>query len=234
MHEPLRQDPKMLYVKVWEAPVVVSHWLMALAVIVLGVSGYLIGDPPFSQTGDASASYSLGTIRFIHFLAGYVLSAAFLLRLYWGVVGNRFCRWTSMLPLRKQRWLAMGEEIKYLLRPKGAFHIYTGHAPLANLSYLVLYLGIFFSIVSGFTLYAQAQYSPLWRWVAGLAMPLFAGNLNVVHLLHHLALWFFALFLLIHLYLVLYTILVSRTTEVDTMLSGRKFVFEEDLSRYAE
>jgi hypothetical protein len=34
--------------------------------------------------------------------------------------------------------------------------------------------------------------------------------------------------------MVTYTMVVSRTAEVDTMISGRKFVYREDLSPYDE
>ncbi len=222
------------YAEVWELPVRITHWVMVLALLVLGTTGYLIGNPPFSAPGEASGLYTFGTIRFIHFLAGYVLLATLLFRLYWGLVGNRYCRWTMMLPTKRKRWLGMKEEIKDLLNPKGPFRVYTGHSPLANTSYIVLYLALVFSMISGFTLYAQGQYSPFWRSVAATGLALFGNKLNTVHLLHHLALWFFAIFLVIHLYLIAYTIIVSCSTEVDTMISGRKFVLEDHISIHSE
>ncbi len=234
MDQSTPQTEKMLYVQVWEAPVRITHWILVLALLCLGITGYLIGNPPFSAPGEASFVYTFGTIRFIHFLAGYVLLASFLLRVYWGFVGNRFCRWTTMLPFTRRRWLGLREEVECLLFPKGNFPVFTGHAPLANVSYLVLYLGVLFSITSGFTLYAQGQYSPFWRSIGPWGLALFGNNLNTVHFLHHLALWFFAVFAVIHLYLVIYTILMSRTTEVDAMISGKKFVLEEDLSPYSD
>lgn len=231
MVETRQENRQVLYAQVWEFPVRISHWLIAGSVIVLGVTGFLIGHPPFSEPTEASQVYSTGTIRYIHFLAAYLLLSAFLLRLYWGIVGNRFARWTGMFPATISRWKGIGREFQDLLWPRGRFRVYTGHSPLANVIYLFTYAGIVFALVSGFTLYAQAQYTPLWRWASGWGLWLFGNNLNNVHYLHHIALWIFACYLVIHLYLVVYTLMVSRTTEIDTMISGGKFVLKEELSQ---
>ena len=229
-----RPESRIIYMKVWQAPVRIAHWLMFASVVTLGITGYLIGNPPFSAPVEASRIYTFGTIRFLHFLAGYALLASFLLRLYWGFVGNRFSRWVTMLPVRKWQWRWMGGEISSLLWPRIRYRVYTGHSPLGNVSYLLVYLGVLFSIVTGFTLYAHQKYTPFWRTLGAWGLALFGHNLNFVHLLHHLMLWFFAIFLVVHLYLVVYTMVVTRTTEIDTMISGKKFVFEEELASEAE
>jgi Ni/Fe-hydrogenase 1 B-type cytochrome subunit len=234
MSEAAAKNREIIYMKVWEAPVIITHWIMVIAIVVLGITGYWIGNPYFSEPTEASKIYTFGTIRFLHVVAGYVLLANFIIRLYWGFVGNHFSRWTTMMPITKKRWRAMFEEAKFLLYPRGVFHVYTGHAPLANISYLFVYLAVAFSIVSGFTLYAQGQYSPFWRMVSEWGLALFGYHLNTIHFLHHLLLWFFAIFLVIHLYLAVYAIVVSRTTEIDTLISGKKFVFKEEISPESE
>ena len=78
-------------VYVWELPVRLYHWVNALCVVVLCVTGYLIGKPlahPASRQ-EASFSYWFGTVRFIHFVAAFVFFFNFLFRIYWGFVGNR-------------------------------------------------------------------------------------------------------------------------------------------------
>ena len=52
-------------VYVWEAPVRLWHWVMALAMVVLAVTGYFIGSPLPSTPGEASDYYLLGYIRFV-------------------------------------------------------------------------------------------------------------------------------------------------------------------------
>lgn len=234
----MRESPgtteRVIYMKVWQAPVCIAHWIIAISIIMLGITGYMIGNPSFSEPTEASKIYTFGTTRFLHFLAGYVLLAAFLLRLYWGCVGNRFSRWSTMLPMTKRRWKHIFADLGAFLLRRGKYPVYTGHSPLANVFYTLLYLGALFSIVSGFTLYAHAQYSPFWRTIATWGLGFFGNNLNMVHLLHHMLLWAYAAFLVVHLYMVVYTIVVSRTTMIDTIISGKKFVLEDELAPEAE
>ena len=39
-------DDAVFPVYVWELPVRIWHWVMAVAMVVLAVTGYLIGSPP--------------------------------------------------------------------------------------------------------------------------------------------------------------------------------------------
>src|SRR6476469_9576792 len=74
---------------VWELPVRITHWLNAVAITVLAVTGYLIGNPiAFWQTANVEPSdaYWFGWIRFAHFVSGYLLFFSFLFRFYWGFV----------------------------------------------------------------------------------------------------------------------------------------------------
>ena len=68
-------------VYVWQIPVRLYHWLNALAVVVLAITGYLIGNPPaFQSASEASYGYWFGTVRFIHFAAAFV----FFFNFYYG------------------------------------------------------------------------------------------------------------------------------------------------------
>ena len=51
--------------------------------MVLCVTGYLIGSPPTSVIGEASANFQFGYIRLIHFAAGQFLALALLYRIFW-------------------------------------------------------------------------------------------------------------------------------------------------------
>ena len=57
-------------VYVWEAPVRVWHWLMAVAMFAMIITGYLIGRPLVSNLGDTWITYDFGYVRMVHFAAG--------------------------------------------------------------------------------------------------------------------------------------------------------------------
>ena len=78
------------------------HWLNALAILVLCVSGYFIGSPPPSmQIAEAAEQFVFGYIRFAHFAAGMVLTIGFLGRIDWAFLGNHHARQLFYVPVWK-------------------------------------------------------------------------------------------------------------------------------------
>ena len=60
-------------VYVWELPVRFYHWINALCIVMLCITGYLIGNP-VDAGGDPEAfeSFMFGNIRFLHFLFAFI------------------------------------------------------------------------------------------------------------------------------------------------------------------
>ena len=57
---------------VWELPVRVYHWINAVALVLLCITGYLIGAPIRAfYAAEAYQQYWFGWVRFIHFLCAY-------------------------------------------------------------------------------------------------------------------------------------------------------------------
>ncbi len=89
-------------VYVWELPVRFYHWVNAVCVVALSVTGYLIGTPlAVASASEASYSYWFGIIRFIHFVAAFVFFFNFVFRIYWGFVGNQFAGGTTSSSTRR-------------------------------------------------------------------------------------------------------------------------------------
>ena len=70
----IQQGATIKAVYVYEAPVRLWHWINALSITVLAITGYFIGSPLPTQPGEASAHFLMGYIRFAHFAAGYALA----------------------------------------------------------------------------------------------------------------------------------------------------------------
>ena len=214
-------------VYVWELPVRFFHWLNALVILVLGVTGYIIGDPPAIMSGsEASFSYWFGTVRFIHFAAAYIFLFNFLARLYWGFVGNRYASWKNFIPTNGKFFHEMMEVLKIdILLKKEKEHMSVGHNALAGFIYFFTFIAFALACITGFGLYAGMSdfwLVELFAWVPGMV-----GGDFILRELHHLVLWFFVVFTIIHVYLVFYHDYVEGRGEMSSIVGGWKFIEEE-------
>ena len=209
-------------VYVYEAPVRLWHWVTAACMLVLAVTGYFIGSPPPTLSGEASDHYLFGWIRLLHFGAGQLLAVAFVLRIYWAFVGNSHARQLFTPPFLNPRWYkAILDELRwYLLLEKRPVE-YVGHNPLAHISmFLMFVLPTIFMILTGFALYSEGTgIDSAWYWAFGWVLGLF-GNSMTVHTLHHVGMWVLVVFSLIHLYIAIREDIVRRQSTLSTMVSG--------------
>jgi Ni/Fe-hydrogenase 1 B-type cytochrome subunit len=212
---------------VWELPVRFYHWINALCIVVLCVTGYLIGRPPALQSAsEASFSYWFGTVRFIHFIAAFVFFFNFVYRTYWGFVGNKYARWYNFIPYKKSQWKEILCVLKVdILQITNKPLKTVGHNNLAAFTYFLTFLAFTFQSFTGFGLYAAMSSSffpQLFAWI----VPVLGGDF-MARQIHHILMWFFILFAMVHVYLVFYHDYIERTGVTSSMIGGWKFV-EED------
>jgi Ni/Fe-hydrogenase 1 B-type cytochrome subunit len=210
-------------VYVYEAPLRLWHWVNALAIVVLAVSGYFIGSPLPSMPGEASDHFLMGYIRFTHFAAGYILAIGFLFRVYWVFAGNDHAKQIFLPPFFKSEyWQGVLHELKwYSFLAKEPLK-YTGHNPLAVLfMHFMLVWGVIFMIITGFALYGEGEGMGSWQhslfssWV----IPLF-GESQDVHTWHHLFMWYIVCFVIVHIYAAIREDIMSRQSIISSMVSG--------------
>ena len=215
-------------VYIWERPVRLYHWTTALGVVVLVATGLLIGAPlALMSSGDASSSSWFGTVRMLHFAAGFIITFALVIRVYWMFAGNQHATWDNFFPLTpklfKQQLSGVFKVVKAdLLQVEVRPYDFEGHNGLAAWSYGAIFLLTIFEIVTGFGLYAAMSnwwLPKLFAWV----VPLMGGDANV-RTWHHLATWAFVMFTMIHVYLCVFHDYTEAHGEVSSMLSGSRFV----------
>lgn len=210
-------------VYVYEAPMRIWHWINALAIVVLAVSGYFIGSPLPTMPGEASDSFVMGYIRFAHFAAGYILAIGFLFRVYWAIVGNEHAHQMFMPSLFSgSYWSGVWHEMKWYLFLEREPRKYVGHNPLAVLvMHLVMVWGLLFMILTGFALYGEGTGMGSWQyeWFSSWIIPLF-GQSQDVHTWHHLVMWVIICFVIVHVYAAIREDIMSRQSMISTMISG--------------
>ncbi|MFZ1499675.1 MAG: Ni/Fe-hydrogenase, b-type cytochrome subunit [Giesbergeria sp.] len=214
--------PQVRSVYVYEAPVRVWHWINATAILVLCMTGYLIGSPLPSAGGEASDHFQMGYIRFAHFAAAYVFAVGLLGRIYWAFVGNHHSRELFTLPVfRLAYWREVWAMFSWYLFLRPRPNQYVGHNPMARLMMFVGYFLVsLFMLVTGFALYGEGLQTGSWAdRLFGWVMPLL-GQSQGVHTWHHLGMWALVLFVIVHIYAAIREDIMGRQSIVSTMISG--------------
>jgi Ni/Fe-hydrogenase 1 B-type cytochrome subunit len=216
---------RILPTYVWEAPVRIWHWLMAVAMVVLAVSGYLIGSPPPSIGGEAYDHFMFGYIRFAHFAAAYVFAVTFVMRVVWAFFGNRYSREIFLVPLKMLTpswWGGFIKQTMHYLFLRREVQPWLGHNPLAMAAMFFMYvLGAVFMICTGFALYGEGLGMDSWAFklFSSWVLPLLGYSQNV-HTLHHLGMWYLLIFTIVHIYMVVREDIMSGETVISTMING--------------
>ena len=214
------EDRQAVYV--FEAPVRIWHWLHALSIVVLAVTGYLIANPLPSIGGEASEHFMMGNLRMIHFVAGYIFAIGFAVRIYWAIVGNSHSRELFYLPVwRGDWWRNFWEELKFYVFMRDDAPPISGHNPIAQTAYWVFnVLLTLFMIVTGFALYGEGLGLGSWAdsWFGWVF--LWLGDAQNVRMWHLLGRWLFIVFFILHIYMAIRADIMTRQSSVSAILSG--------------
>jgi len=135
-------------VKVWDPVIRIGHWTLVGAFL----TAYFTEDDFLS----------------VHVLAGYVVCGVIILRIFWGIVGSKYARFSNFV-------YSLGTILSYLKRllARQPQH-YIGHNPAGGAMVIALLLGLTASVVTGLTLYAvEENAGPL----AALFQPANSSNL---------------------------------------------------------
>ena len=114
----------MTTIRIWDLPTRLFHWLLALCVIGLVVSGNIGGNA-----------------MFWHFRLGYAVLTLLLFRLVWGLVGGHWSRWHQLylLPVH----------VRAYLRGNADGQPWAGHNPIGSWSVVLMLLWLLLQVSSG-------------------------------------------------------------------------------------
>jgi len=218
-------------VYVWQTPVRFYHWLNALCIVALSITGYLIGSPLAIQSGsEASFGYWFGTVRFIHFLAAFLFFFNFVFRIYWGFVGNDFAKWDNFIITKKKQWNEVLRVLKIdIFQREGKPIESVGHNALAGFTYFISFIAFMFQCITGFGMYSAMSHAwlpNLFAWI----VPFMGGDF-AVRQWHHVMMWFFIIFSMVHVYLVFYHDYVEGRGILSSMSGGWKFIEKKNLEK---
>ena len=201
----------------WSVLLRLFHWMLVLSIVSLVVTGFYINNPWTNTMIEGSASFPMAMMRYIHFIAGYTLSSAILIRLYLFIFGNAQERIWDLLPITKRNINNLKSTLLRYSYIIDEDQKRLGHNMLAGFTYLLVIAAAIFMIISGF--YMLYPETPFWaKWGV-----MFFGSQQSARFLHHLVMWWFIIFAVIHIYFCVWNDVKSPEGLISSMFSGAKF-----------
>ncbi len=202
---------------VWSILLRLFHWSLVLSIIALVVTGLYVNTPWTNTTLEGSVSFPMATMRYIHFVAGYLFAAAIAVRLFLYIFGNRQERIWDILPITPRNIRSFVTTLGYYSYISDRHDPRLGHNVLAGSTYIVTIVAAIFQLISGFyLLFPEAGF---WQ---GLGNGIF-GSQQQGRFVHHLLMWYFILFAFVHVYMVVWNDVKSPEGLVSSMINGKKF-----------
>lgn len=211
-------DERLARVYVWEWPVRIAHWTIFCAIVVLTFTGYYLYDPFIISRGHDA--YVMGTVRFIHEISGFVLIAAFLLRVYWAFKGNRWARWRQFLLIEPRRWRGAQNMMRYYMFLRREPESRVGHNPLAGATYGAVYTLLLVEILTGLALFNNVLHSAVLGFFIGWLPSWF--DIRYLRETHFLIMFILWAFFIHHVYSAVLMSIEERSGLVGSIFSGYK------------
>jgi Ni/Fe-hydrogenase 1 B-type cytochrome subunit len=212
-------DETLVSLYVWELPVRIAHWVIVLSIAVLSFTGYYLYYPFIISRG--SDGFVMGTMRFIHEIAGFALIAAFIVRLYWFFMGNRWAGWREFVPTNRPQLDGLFNQLRYYLFLKRDPSMRVGHNPLAGITYVAIYFLILIEILTGLVLYNHVLGGRVLgffvNWITWFA------SYRTIRQIHFLIMFAFLAFVVHHVYSAVLIDSEERTGLVGSIFSGYKY-----------
>ncbi len=165
----------------------------------------------------------MGTVRAIHSYAAIAFILAVIGRIYWMFAGNRFARFTKLLPFSLRRLRSFGNSFLYYSFLRREPDEYAGHNALAGASYAAVFVVYLLMIATGLVLYSLHE--PVGSFLKSFEVlaPWF-GGLQMARLIHHIGMWVVLIFVVVHIYFVLLSPIIEHIRTFDSIFSGYKFL----------
>ncbi len=217
-----RDDYRFVYL--WHWPIRAMHWIAAGCIVALIATGFYIGRPYFTTSGETIDHFLMGRMRLAHFVAAGILVATGIVRVYWLFAGSRYERWRALFPVTGKSLRGLLEMAKYYaMLPRSRHPHYLGHNPLQQVAYTTVYALVAVQVVTGFALFGLADPAGLFArlsfWTAW-----FPAGIRGVRFVHHVVTWALLTFIPLHVYLGTRAEIIDREGTLSSIVSGGRWV----------
>jgi len=203
--------------KEWSVGYILDHWIRVIAIVALIFTGLYI-HTPFIKGGPDS--FIMAWMRFFHFTAAYALVLGLVVRVYMAFKSTFDADWKDFAVIENLK--NVPDVLGYYLFFKGSHKDYRKYNPLQALFYLFAGVVIIFTALTGGAIYHGKAFMVLpapdaFRWVSSLL-----GGESYTRIWHILAVWFFIIFMLVHVYMAFMIGWVNKDKTFTSIFTGYK------------
>jgi len=205
----------------------ILHWLRAIVITGLTITGFYIASPFLSPAG-SSDKLLFAEWAFWHYLFGFVLISAGLLRIYLFFFGK-----DSSGELRSLKdvfsiksWITQLKSYFFVgeLQKKGLY------GPLQFMTYFMITVLVIVASVTGLILYVHVYHQGIggFLYEPMRTLEYWMGGLATVRLIHHITMWGYLIFIPIHVYLVIWSAIRFKHGALDVMFTGYDYHLKKE------
>ncbi|GGQ07314.1 Ni/Fe-hydrogenase, b-type cytochrome subunit [Shewanella litoralis] len=196
----------------------IFHWLRALAILVLVITGFYISWP-FLVAPESSDVLVQGWIRFAHIVFGFLLTSITLVRFYlYFFSRNNIERKSFKDVLSINSWIVQLKSYIWM----GNLHKAGVYGPLQFMTYVAISFVALIVCITGLVLYANVYHLGVGGLLGGVSdwLTALCGGLANLRTFHHYLTWAFIIFVVIHVYMAVWSGIRFKHNSVDSIVSG--------------
>ncbi|QOR61149.1 Ni/Fe-hydrogenase, b-type cytochrome subunit [Sulfurovum sp. ST-21] len=202
-----------------------QHWIRALSIVVLTVTGFYIADPFVAPIPNSEpTNFMQALFRGWHEIFGFVLIAVVVFKSYLFVFAKRYRDEIGSIKdfINPKTWI---KQIGYYLLVSKHPHLKGTYNPLQFIAYLGFYMLMFILILTGLILYVHVYHEGLGAllYESMRSFEVMLGGLAWVRELHHIAMWGVIIFVVVHVYMAIFNAVFGKEGSMDAIFSGMKW-----------
>ena len=207
-----------------------QHWIRAIAILGLVITGFYIANP-YIIYGTASAEptrFLHAEFREWHIIFGFAMIGAVLYKTIYFFFFKEAKNERESIKDAFNLKIALQQIGYYLLISKHP-HTKGVYNPLQFWAYTIAYVMFYGIIITGLALYAEVYHNGLGGFLYPFAKSVesFFGGLAYVRLWHHIFMWGIILFVVVHIYMAVYNAVFGKNGGMDAIFSGMKWEKED-------
>jgi Ni/Fe-hydrogenase 1 B-type cytochrome subunit len=201
------------------------HWIRVLSIVVLLVTGFYISVPFIIPAVNAEpTNFVNAEFRAVHQIFGFVMISMFIGKTYYFFFSkkNRMEINSFKDLFSVKNWVSqVGYYLFISKHPKlsGAYNV------VQLMAYFIFYIAITGLIITGLILYVHNYHNGLGGLLYGSMRYLEAmsGGMAFIRELHHVLMWGVILFIVGHIYMVVFNAVYGKEGTVDSIFSGYRW-----------